>query len=381
MVNRQKIKVAVLGANGQIGSVLIRRLSEVCDIEPIAICRNALGAGLLSEVGCQIRQGSITNRGCDIRLIADCDVVVNCIWPQGSAKAVNLQNATLLCNVRDSRVPKFISLSSVAVYGLCIDASWSTFDCPKPDAVYGESKLWMERATVKELSATGSKFHLLRLGHTYGHEQWLSRSIFEWLGDVSFMLPFHGRLPSNTIHVEEVAAAITALVLQDRASGILNLTSRPQKTWREVLDWHASVCGLDKTASMDEAASARYRSHLRAVSRKGSFTKSLSSIYAWLRSISPAAMLDSPDIRATGSKVLDVLPKQLEKRLKAMSATRTVATQLAPLRHEADVSPIFFCDAMPGPYAEVPVLAKSPSHQQEELLRNWHREVVIGPVP
>ena len=73
--------VALLGANGQIGAALLKRLAADEGVKAVAICRNAVGAGAISDVDCEVRLGSIRDEGSAKKLLDDCDVVVNCIWP------------------------------------------------------------------------------------------------------------------------------------------------------------------------------------------------------------------------------------------------------------------------------------------------------------
>jgi nucleoside-diphosphate-sugar epimerase len=375
------IKVAVLGANGQIGSVLIRRLSEIPGIHPVAVCRNALGAGLISDVECDVRLGSVTSEKWDTKLIGDCDSAINCIWPQGSAGAVKKQNAILLANIRgNDNLKKFISLSSVAVYGTCIDSSWSTFKAPKPDLTYGQAKLEMEKMTADCFAGSACRYHLIRLGHVYGNEQWLSRMIIGSISDNKFKLPFDGSMLSNALHVDEVAQGLIHLLLEDRESGVINLASHPQKTWRHIFDWHSEVCGLPAVKMIDHDRSAQYRNSFIAASRKRPLGKGLVSFSGWLRSISPLALLDFPDVKVVGSLMLDRFPGKIERRIKALSAIRMVKGQVSALKQESGANPLFCCDAMPGRYLEIPPLDMTILNDQKKELREWYQRAIVGPI-
>ncbi len=373
--------VAVLGANGQIGSVLLRHLARIPGVHPIAICRNALGAGLISDIKCDVRLGSITSVEFDPKLIGDCDSMINCIWPQGSMKAVKKQNEILLSNIHgNANLKRFISLSSVAVYGPCIDASWSTFEAPKPNISYGQLKLEMEKKIAKCFAGSTCRYHLIRLGHVYGKEQWCSRAILGSITDHKFRLPFEGGMSSNTVHVDELAHGLVYLLLNPQSSGVLNLASYPQKTWRQVFDLHSEVCGLPKVISMDFDRSSQYRKSFISISRTSLLRKSIHAFSEWLRSISPSALLDNPDVKAVGSMVLDRLPGTIERRLKALSAIRTVRGQINALKVAPSVDLMYCCDAMPGKYLEIPPLDEAILNNQKKDLHEWYKKAIVGPI-
>jgi uncharacterized protein YbjT (DUF2867 family) len=75
------MRVGVLGANGQIAATLLRRLAADSDIKPVAVCRNRVGATVISDVDCDVRIGSVADQDTARELLSDCNVVVNCIWP------------------------------------------------------------------------------------------------------------------------------------------------------------------------------------------------------------------------------------------------------------------------------------------------------------
>ena len=72
------MRVAVIGANGRIGSSLLTRFQEAGGFEPVAVCRNAMGAALVDGAGCEVRHGPIAESESARRLLGDCDVAINC---------------------------------------------------------------------------------------------------------------------------------------------------------------------------------------------------------------------------------------------------------------------------------------------------------------
>ena len=75
-----RIKVAVTGAAGQVGSVLVSRMRQIPDIDPVAICRNIISGGVVhsSAPGCDIRIGSFSKADSAQKILGDCEASVYC---------------------------------------------------------------------------------------------------------------------------------------------------------------------------------------------------------------------------------------------------------------------------------------------------------------
>ena len=70
-------RVAILGANGQVGIEVSLRLRAVEGIEVVPIARNVSGSAFLRSNGMECRHGRISDFAVARSLIGDCDVVVN----------------------------------------------------------------------------------------------------------------------------------------------------------------------------------------------------------------------------------------------------------------------------------------------------------------
>jgi nucleoside-diphosphate-sugar epimerase len=334
-----KKRVAILGANGKIGSIIAKKLSEVVGLEVVAVCRSQPSSELPALAQCQIRIDSISRTTFDKDVLADCDVVINCIWPAGSEREIYKQNKSLLSNVSNQlRIQQFINFSSVSVYGSCIQSGWNTFLNPRPDGLYGRSKIQMENAVETRFKNSTKSFHQIRLGHVYGYGQWLSRYILESAKNGRLVLPKDGALFSNSIHVEDIASAITALIEDQPKSGIYNLTSDPQLTWRSLVDWHTEAVGLSRVQSMGEEASSFMHKHYVQQCRRSSYPISF---------------------------VLNKAKRVINK-LSSKIIHYNIKSVKAAVNDEKIVGPIFFCDPMPGQYLR---LSKNQSSKENIILR------------
>jgi nucleoside-diphosphate-sugar epimerase len=368
------IKIGVLGANGQVGPVLLRRLAAEEGIEPIAVCRNRVGAALISDTGCEIRLGSVTDEADCKRLLDDCDAIVNCVWPVVPPKDVRATNESIVRNLSRLRsLKRVLHLSSVAVYG-CIHTG-STFAHPRPDTPYGNDKQALERAAARVFSDASLDYFVIRLGHVFGPHQWLSRDVVDSASNPHFQLPFDGLCPSNAIHVEELAVALTWLLSAPLTSGVYNLASTPQQTWRDVFNWHTSVCGLPPVKGMAPEQSRALREGYLRRTQRSLLLNCLSDALAWLRSVPVQQLLSSGDVRKVGSAVLGVLPGYVKTRIRSANARRAIRREIEGLEGPiVTPAPWLYSDAMPGPFVDVPLPRTDAEglREREVQLREWH---------
>ena len=75
--------IAVIGANGQVGSEVCLFLSEMDGIEVVPICRSELGAAPLRSWGLESRFGALTGSEEARRLLAGCHLVADFTLPRG----------------------------------------------------------------------------------------------------------------------------------------------------------------------------------------------------------------------------------------------------------------------------------------------------------
>ncbi len=366
-----KNKVAVIGANGQIGSVAVRHLVGA-GYHVVAVCRNEVGAGLVKGIGCEIRIGSVTDDQAAKTLLGDCTVVINCVWPPGLPQAVKSQNFSIVRNIaRLKNLTKYIHLSSVAVYGSCADNSRSSFEKPRPDLDYGKSKLQLEKYIANIFSKTSTDYYLLRLGHVYGPNQWLSRMILDAAQKPETRLAFDGERKSNAIHVDQVVSAFMRIMSQSLEKGVYNLAGSPHQSWRRIFDWHCDTCGLAHVKGLPFEASQALRNKAIQEQRKCIFVKSMARTFRWFRLLSFGQLLFSDEIRDLIMPLFGVLPKKMQGRLKAVKAIRMTRKEIEKLTCPAKSSNALLCsDPMPGRYLEVPPSFSVQTDPQAQL-KQW----------
>lgn len=269
-----RLRVAVTGAAGGVGSALVASLGDEFDI--VAIVRNGLAARTLGPVNAEVRVGSITDASSSRSLLAGCDAVINCALPKGWPRSTRRESDAILRNIANAPgVRVAVHFSSVAVYGSCVDPRTNSFEHPRPNTTYGVEKLRSEKVAAQLFSERGIRGYILRLGHVYGPSQQLSFDVLSRTSDPSFALPFGGEIPSNAVSIHAVIHAIRAMLNGGQPAGVRNLIDTPQSTWREIYDYHTERLGRPAAPSLSDAesraAQARYfresRAPLRTVLR------------------------------------------------------------------------------------------------------------------
>src|SRR5262249_741297 len=71
------MRIAVLGANGQVGAELCLLLSRQENVEVVPVCRTPMGSAFLRFHGLACRHGQPANPLEAHRLLGDCDVIAN----------------------------------------------------------------------------------------------------------------------------------------------------------------------------------------------------------------------------------------------------------------------------------------------------------------
>lgn len=373
------MKVAVVGAGGQVGGILFKRLADNPDVSVIGVVRNEFTASPLVDAGFDIRVGSIEDADSCNRLLGDADIVVNSALALGLPKASRLTNQLLLANLISlPRRPVIVHLSTVAVYGSCLDARRSTFDHPQPDATYGREKLRLERfARATGHRNPGSRVVVVRLGHVYGPGQGWSKEFFTLLRTQPWSLPFDGALSSNAVHVYRVADAIPALYRTTAPFTTANATDEPQSTWRELFDLHARAADLDALPGMADELSEALRAQFQRRAGARLSRRFAGEIGKWLTSLRVQKLVDGTALRELGNEVLLRLPSSFEKKVyvryqrfsaaKHLGAAAAGTTALLP-------PPWFFSDPAPG-FNLIPVArtADLTPDSQQAALCEWFR--------
>src|SRR5437867_4211094 len=88
--------IAILGANGQVGSEVCLFLSLMSDIRVVPICRTRLASVFLRRCGLECRHGSLNNSDEARRLLEGADLVADFSLPRGLPSEVNAASQAII---------------------------------------------------------------------------------------------------------------------------------------------------------------------------------------------------------------------------------------------------------------------------------------------
>ncbi len=233
-------RVAILGANGQVGTEVSLRLRAVEGIEVVPIVRNVSGSAFLRSNDMECRHGRVSDPAEARGLIGNCDVVVNFALSNTAIPRIDRErNRQIIRSVIGAAKPgaPIIFASTIMVY-----APGMKFWLPDS---YGLEKLSAERLFRSLCRRSNHPAFVFRLGHVMGDLQNITAKICGEILDKKVALPHDGLRDSNTVFTAEIVEAIVQIAKTQTAKpGTYDLISFPQWTWLDVYKYYAAQLGL-----------------------------------------------------------------------------------------------------------------------------------------
>lgn len=229
-------RIAVLGANGQVGTEVCIFLRHWAGMEPIAICRNELASAVLRRLGVHCRIGNICQSKEALKLIGDCDAVVDFTLPTGNFNEITASYDRIyssIFSVMPRETPYILASSQMAIGHSGLDKSIRYRWLPR--TVYGATKRWAEKRAKEYSKRYGHSLYVLRLAQVHGLIQSVSESYRNLIQTgVTFKTPTG---PSYTVFCFTIAEAIANISLGMENAGTYILESNPTWTWPEVISF------------------------------------------------------------------------------------------------------------------------------------------------
>lgn len=325
-------RVAIIGANGQIGTTLCRAWLGRPDITPVAIVRNRLAEAVLkARVGdaLEVRRGSPADPESLAALIRDCDAAINCAYAGGGIRRGRLQNVAIIEGLlAQPNLARVVHLSSVAVYGFGEGYA--------PTNSYGREKLAHERAAARAASADPRRLTIVRVGHFIGAETAMSRAILEAIFDRAYSLPDLPESASNCVSAPALVSGIERAATDPAAYGIYDLTDLPNPPWSEVFLWHARECGLRPLPPMSREGSSIERNRSRR--NASPWLSLIGGAIRAIRAFTGHGALSAP-ARYYLDAVLAASPEIVESWLRHRHVSRSAARHATPSAGSSDALP------------------------------------------
>ncbi len=318
------MKVAVLGANGQVGAELCLLLAQQPKVNVIPICRSRMGSAYLRSQGLPCRHGQPSDVAQAAKLYGDCEIVVNLalLNQLRDPHRARSENHALIRNVAECLGDRgrHLYFSTMSVYGdvdvgrrLTVRSS------------YGQGKLESEQIARRYGRRFGCQTYIFRLGHVCGELQNITKELRNAIKAGPIPLPDPERA-SNTVYVATIADAIVKAGTDTIAPGVYDLMNVPQWSWREVLVHEAGSLGVGVEFS-------------HVLDSRPSGIKEISRNFLALSMLSAAR---SRFFQRVISRILPTLPITWYRRLKATYSIKSAGREIVELKRKRPTVPAVF---------------------------------------
>jgi dTDP-4-dehydrorhamnose reductase len=311
-------KVAVIGANGQVGAELCLLLAARSDMELVPICRNRSGSGFLRSQGIACRHGRVADSKEARRLLNDCEIVINSSLANGTPADIRRIEDSIVRNMFEfsRQGATIIHFSTQSVYGDPSPGRRIRWLNP-----YGRVKLTTERRVRSTQRRTGKPAYILRLGHVCGSLQEISHAIRVQIRDGDVVLPAED-CSSNTVYTAAIIGAVDQIARGGVKPGTYDLMNSPLWSWREVYAYEASVGQMPLAP--------------RVVA--GTDRRSWRAVVSSMAARSAAALASAAPVRNFVSKSFAYVPHTLNARAMAWWYMRRARTEIAALRRASQAA-------------------------------------------
>jgi nucleoside-diphosphate-sugar epimerase len=304
------VKIAIVGANGQVGAELCLLLAAHAAVQLVPVCRTRSGSAFLRWQGIACRHGRISDPAHAARLIGDCDLIVNSSLASGSPAEIRRTEDRIVDHIFAYSKPRavIIHFSTQSVYGDPRPGRWIRWRNP-----YGRAKLGTERRVRSNQHRHGKRAYILRLGHVCGALQGMSEDIRTQLRANRVLLPRENH-SSNTVYTQAIVAAILQIARGGVAPQTYDLMNSPPWGWHDVYAYEAKLGEHAFAPRIAESARTR---------------RTINLVGAALRV--GASLAAQPAVRDFAAKLFAYAPDRLNARTLAWWYKRRARTEIAAL--------------------------------------------------
>ena len=309
-------RIAIVGANGQVGAEVCLRLRAVPDIDVVPVVRNVSGSAFLRLSGMECRHGRISDPQEARRLIGDCDAVVDfALSTVGIPRVDRIVNRSILNGIVAGAKPgaTIIFASTIMVYAP--GTKWHI-----PDS-YGMEKLRAERTLSRLCRSSRHPLFIFRLGHVLGELQNVTQKIKSEIREAKVALPKEGLIASNSVFATAITEAVVQAAGRVQKPATYDLITSPQWPWRQVYEYYAAQLQLPLILADAKQASGN------AVSAAGLLRRSL----YYLRR--------SQALRERLMFILGYFSEELNQKVYARYLQTRAASEIAALLQSQKVEP------------------------------------------
>jgi nucleoside-diphosphate-sugar epimerase len=345
-------RVAVLGANGQVGSelCLYLKVAEFC--EPIAIARSSQSMALLARLGVECRSGDVSNPKVAASLLGDCDLIFDLALPNG-------RNLTETRRMQRARTEAIFSVTKPPKgYVLASTTSVFRFSASLPFfRAYRSMKLFAERLSRSAGSKYDVAVYIFRLGQVHGSLQSCSESLKRSLAIVRGPVIVPNQA-SNAIFVYSIAEAIRVILFERPKPATYTLVAEPAWTFADLVERYAEMLGLRMTIVTENVKS------------RSAIADGLNAFRGWIMQ-GLSRLIDY--YKELLSAIVSLISEDLDQKLRFSRIRKTASTSVAAYFDSLSYHPFEPLNEVPGvrfPFTSDPKATMAAAEQKvDELIR------------
>lgn len=234
------MKLAIVGANGKVGTELCLLYKHDPDTVVIPVIRNFIGSAFLSSHDFECRIADVARIDDARGALSDADMVVIASYVNNPGRAGLAANRAIVENCVQVTKPscKSIYFSTIRAFGRRVDPNTPRLAFPYEK---DRRKRQLEKSFLRTCRRPQKPGIALRLGHVFGANQPRPARLRKLLAehDVVRVNAVPDRA-SNVVHTVTVKECIDLFARTDIPLGVYSLVNVPQWTWSEVLEYYNS---------------------------------------------------------------------------------------------------------------------------------------------
>jgi hypothetical protein len=237
--------IAVLGANGQVGSEVCLILSQMHDVVVLPIVRTRLAAALLHRCGLECRVGSLDDSVETASLLSGADLVADFSLPQGQrSQGWSLASEHIMSVLRHAppRVP-YVYMSSTMAFGMNAgERRYANRLFSRTQ--YSSYKRRVERFVARQGRILRRPVYTFRLGQVHGELQQVTRLCMSFVTSGPVYAERRGEIPCDTLLCSTLAGGLVNLLGAADPPGLYTVVENPDWTWKKTLEFCGEQRGV-----------------------------------------------------------------------------------------------------------------------------------------
>jgi nucleoside-diphosphate-sugar epimerase len=237
--------IAIVGANGQVGSEIALLLAQIADVEVVPIVRSEYGGSYLRRAGLSVRVGSVSREDDTQRLLEGVDVVADFSLPGGLPAAIRkgIEGNVRACMAHAPKHAAYVFMSSTMAFGMPGGSAYAEHTLARTP--YAAQKRFGERLTQTLGARHGRPAFSFRLGQVHGELQGVSREVAALVrAGRPIALPARGEVPSDVVFCRTIAHALLHVARGLERPGRYTLVERPDWTLAQAYQHYARDAGV-----------------------------------------------------------------------------------------------------------------------------------------